>query len=545
MPAGKYVLNCCQKLSFVKFEKIKLVYWSFWPILLFFVFGGYYFVPKVTHQSHLEVIPESVDAVILVNPIALFSAYEQLLEDNPVALKEMESISESGAEIDPSIGVNPLKKVAIAHYEMSKDEQGFAVVVQLTNFKEFVKNANRRDNKPAPVDYKEGKYILLEKDDQIFFKKGNIGILYQAQTGGVNVMMAERIYKDFFENNSSLMDAESSFKAAVDSDSQFSYWSINTSNLAENFNPHFAAMNNLFNRKIVTMNLSEEGLNTNASMELIDETSIIVREEDEVELIGDECFRFAASVNPEVFSDFFDMVLSEDKRYMINNWTGGLCASINGFKDVELKKVNITPSSDPLYPFNYDTVGILSAGISNFAGKFEDQFSYPFFTIACELSDIEGLKEQIENDSTISQVGDYYSYVLEDYFIKKKISSGLFGKEIVLEPQRVYFYFVENSIVFSPELPEVDFVPQYATFHLVFSFPKLFETYQPKTMLDDIIIDQASQFNFGTYMVRFKEISNKHIYLEGNFNLTNTKNHFVGFPLLINRLGSLASLPLL
>lgn len=529
----------------MKFEKIKLLYWSFWPILLFFVFGGYYFVPEVTNQKQLEVIPESVDAVILVNPVALYSAYEKLLEDDPIALKEMEAISDAGAQIDPSIGVNPLKKAAIVHYKMSAEEQGFAVVVQLTNFKEFVKNANRRDNKPDAVDFKEGKYILVEKDDQVFLKKGNVGIMYQAQVGGVGVPLAEQLYVDFFENEKSLMDAEPSFMDAVNSSSQFSYWSINSSNIVENLDPQIAAINSLFNRKVLTMNLAENGLNTNAVMELVKENSIIVREEDNVELIGDECFRFAASVNPSDFSSFFDLVLSENKKYLINSWNGGVCASINGFKDVELKKVNITPSNDPLYPFNYDTVGVLSASISNFAGKFEDQFSYPFFTVACELSNIEGLKGEIEADSSISQVGDYYSYVLDDYFIKKKVPSGLFGNEIILEPQRIYFYFVDNSIVFSPELPEVDFVPEYATFHLEFSFPKFFETYAPKNMFDDIMISQASQFNFGTYKVEFKEIKDNHVYLEGNFNLTDTKNHFVGFPLLINRIGSLASLPLL
>lgn len=509
------------------------------------MFGGYYFVPKVTNQSHLEVIPEGVDAVILVNPIALYAAYEQLLEDNPIALQEMKSISEEGSDIDPSIGINPLKKVAIAHYAMTPEQQGFAVIVQLTNFQEFVKNANRRDNKPDPIDYQDGEYILVEKDDQVFFKKDNVGILYQAQVGGVSTTLAEQLYEDFFNAPSSLISTEESFAEAVNSDSQFSYWSVNTSMLMENLDPQVAAINNLFNRKTVTMNIAEEGLNTNASMELVNAESILVREEDHVELIDDECFRFAASVNPDDFSGFFDMVLAADKKYLIEDWNGGVCASINGFKDVELKKVNITPSNDPMYPFHYDTVGVLSAGISNFAGKFEDQFSYPYFTVACELSELEILKTKIDADTTISQVGDYYSYILEDFFVKEKIPSGLFGNEIVLKPQRIYFYFVDNSIVFSPELPEVDFVPQYATFDLLFSFPMFFDTYQPKNMFDDLIMEQVSQFNFGEYHVQFKEIKDGQVYLEGNFNLTETKNHFVGFPLLINRLGSLASLPLL
>lgn len=529
----------------MNFKKIKLLYWSFWPFFLLLLFGGYYFVPNVNDQDHLEVIPNGVDAVILVNPVSLFSAYEQLLEDNPIALQELKSISDDGTEIDPSIGIHPLKKVAIVHYVKTNEQQGFAVIVHLTNFNEFIKNINTRDNKPDAIDFKDGKYLLIEKDDQVFIKKNEIGIFYQAQKGGVTSNLAEELYHDFFQEEDKLINAEATFKEAVDSKSQISYWSVNSSNLAENLDPHIAAINNLFNRKTVTMNIAENGLNTNASMELVNEASIVVREEDHVELLGNECFRFAASVNPMDFSGFFDLVLSEDKKYLISSWDGGVCASINGFKDVELKKVSITPSDDPLYPFKYDTVGVLSAGVSSLAGQFENQFSYPFFTIACELSDIEELKKQIEDDSTIIQVSDYYSYVLDDYFVKKKIPSGLFGNEIVLEPQRVYFYFVDNSIVFSPELPEVDFKPQYATFHVEFSFPKFFETYQAKNLIDEVIMSTMSDFGLDTYKVQFKEIKNGTVYLEGNFNLENTTNHFVGFPLLMNEVGSLASLPLL
>lgn len=529
----------------LKFDKIRLLFWSFWPLYLLVILGGYYFFPKVNNQSHLETIPTSVDAVILVNPIALFSAYEKLLEDNPVALKEMESVRDAGDDIDPSIGINPLKKIAITHYQADEDRQGFLIVVHLTNFKEFVQNANSRDNKPESVDYKEGEYILIEKDDQIFLKKDKVGLLYQAHAGGVDDALVKHIYKDFFENEESLMKSESSFSEAVNSESQFAYWSMNSSKILGNIDPQMGAINDLFDNKNLVMNITKGGLQTNASLELIEESSIIVREESEVELLKGECFRFAASVSPTSFSSFFDLVLSDDKKYLIDSWNGGVCASINGFEDIELKKVSITPSNDPLYPFNYDTVGVLSAGISSFAGKFEGQFSYPYFTVACELEDISELQSLIDKDTTISQVGDYYSYVISDYFIEKKISSGLFGNEIVLEPQRIYFYFVDNSIVFSPELPDVDFVPQYATFDLQFSFPKFFDTYEPKTMIDDLVMSQLSDFNFGDYQLRFKEIKNGKVYLEGNFNLTDTENHFIGFPLLINRLGSLASLPLL
>lgn len=533
------------KATKVKFEKIKIVYWSFWPIFLGFLFGGYFLMPKLNDQSHLSVIPSNVDAVILLNPMAIFSAYEKLLEEDPIALSELQSEQGGGTEMEPRVGINPLKKVAIAHYQCDEQNEGFVVIVELTNFNQFVKTANQRDNKPDAVDYKEGKYILVDKDDQIFFKKGLVGLLYQAQKGQVSEDLAKQIFNDFYINEDKLISKEGSFVEAVNSTDQINYWSVNSAKVLENINPELSLINELFNRKLVHLNIAENGFNTNASLELTKMDAILERENEPLELIGNECFRFAASVNPKDFSNFFDLVLSEDKRYLVQDWTGGISASIGGFKDIELKKVHVTQSTDPLYPFNYDTVGVFSTGISNFASKLEGQFSYPFFNVACEVSQIKELKALINADSTISNVGEYYSYVLKDMFIEKKIPSGLFGNEIVLEPQRIFFYFVDNSIVFSPELPEHEFQPQYSTFEMLLSVPKFSETYVPKTMLDDIVISQLSDFDFGEYRLSFKEIKEGHLYMVGNFNLVNTSNHFVGFPLLIKKLGSIASLPLL
>lgn len=536
----------------MKFEKIKLLYWSFWPIFLGVLFGSYYIFPKVNTQGHLSCIPAQTDAVILINPLAFFTAYKDLLEDDPTALKELSSIGDDNSDVDPSIGINPLSKVAIAHYSVPNITEGFMVIVELTNFKEFVKNANRRDNKPEPVSYQDGEYILLEKDDQIFFKLGHTGLLYQAQQGGVNEEIVQSIYEDYFGEGAKLIDTEKSFSDAVIDEDQISYWSLNSIKIADDINPQLAVINQLFNHKHIQLNIEENGFNTDATLELAKENSIIVRQDNEIELLGNECFRFAASVDPSEFANFFDLVLTEDKKYLIEDWNGGISASVSDFKDIELRKIHLTPTMDPLYPFEYDTVGVMSTGILNFVSSFEGQFSYPFFTIACELENLQDLKSKIENDTSISEVGDYYSYVLNDYFIGQEIKDEHGVQRLALEPQRIYFYFVENSIVFCPELPDEQFVPQYATFYLKFSFPKFVDSYLNQDgkggllnfNVDQFIVEQLGTFGLGEYELKFKEVKDGKIYLEGLFNLTETANHYIGFPLLINKIGSLASIPL-
>lgn len=536
----------------VRFEKMKIVYWSFWPILALFVFGGYFLKPEEGTQDHLRVIPAQTDAVILIHPMAFFVAYEKLLEENPVALKDLYMMASKDEGMDVNLGINPLKKVGVAHYLQEKETEGFVMVVSLTNFKAFIEKVNRRDNKPPSVSYKDGEFLVLDKDDQIFVKKGSIGLLYHIQQGLATEGAAQTLYDDFFSGQESLVDVEPTFAEAVEDDDQISYWSLNAFKATESMNPQLALINELFNRKHIKFNIDKAGFLTQASLELIQEDAIIVREENDVSLKGNECFRFAASVNPNEFSHLLDIVLTPDKHYLIDQWTGGISASVDGFKDIQLKKLHLTPTQDPLYPFKYDTVGVLSTGFSNFVSSFEGQFKYPYFTVACEIDNIAALKEKIATDTSISQVGNYYSYIMEDLFIATEVSEGLLKTKTALEPQRVYFYFVDQSIVFCPELPEKDFTPEYATFYMKFSFPQFVNSYTQSGSgglagfrMDQIVVEQMGLFGLGAFELKFKGIDNGKILLDGLFNLENTENHFVGFPLLINQIGSLASIPFL
>jgi hypothetical protein len=302
-------------------------------------------------------------------------------------------------------------------------------------------------------------------------------------------------------------------------------------------------MSNLFDRKDVAVNLTEQGFEIDAALELQDESSIVDRvSQQELELLGTECFRFTASVNPSQFGNFFDLIIPEDKKFLINDWNGGISASIDGFRNISIKKIRKAEKDDlifkdSLYPFKTIEEDLVDIKIPLANGGLDDLFSYPFFNVACELTNVENVKKAIALDSTISNVGAYYSFVLPGYIIND-------GKE--KKKQRVYFYFTDNSMVFTPELPEKLFVPQYNNFGLLFKFDPFYENYEYKSMMGDFVLSQMQDFNFNSIAVHYVKSENGFVKLKGVFDLKDTENHLIGFPLLLKKISDMpfiSSLP--
>jgi hypothetical protein len=160
-------------------------------------------------------------------------------------------------------------------------------------------------------------------------------------------------------------------------------------------------------------------------------------------------------------------------------------------------------------------------------GGIDELFSYPYITVSCELSNVNEVKQMISSDSTISNVGAYYSFVLPNYIlIKDKIK----------QKQRVYFYFVDNSIVFCPELPKVDFVPQYNNFGMLFRFDPFFANYTTKGAADMYVMSVIEDFGFNGFALNYEKSENGFVELSGIFDLKDTDNHLIGFPLLLKKI---------
>ena len=529
----------------MKISGKKILIWSFWPILALFIFGSYFLIPKEENQEHLLLVPSNAEFVIIVNPLNLVKTYSKLLKENPVAFGEMEvDLDEEEMKFGKGLGFNPLKKMAIFQFtQESNNYNGIGLLAEVSDFEVFVETFNKRDNKEKPTIFKGGQYLLLPKDNEFFLFKDGVGVMVKSDFVDVSKVIAEQCFEDIFEAKTHLYNLEPTFEKQVNNPDQFSYWSKKGSNLMAVINPQLAVINNLFDRKEIKINLTENGFQMNAFLELMEENSIIPREyPDELVLQNTECFRFTASVNPEKFSNFFEVIIPEDKKYLVSNWNGGISASIDGFKNISIKKVTppkktVGSSPDSLYPFLELEEDLIKFELPIMGGGLDEIFSYPYFTIACELNDIEALKQQIESDSTISNIGAYYSFVLPGYTIKK---------DDVKQKQRVYFYFVDNSLVFCPDLPEKEFQPQYNNFGVLFDFDAFFSSYETKGMTDDFVMNMLEDFEFKGFELKYVTVANGFVQLDGIFQLKNTDNHLIGFPVLLKKIMSmpiLMSLP--
>lgn len=529
----------------MKLSAKKILQWTIWPILALVFFGTYFLLPNDESEKQLELIPTNASFVMIANPLVVFKTYSKMLEEDPSIFIDFEfELDNEEVESRVNDGINPFKKIAVYQFENpSINFKGFGILAVTPKFSSFVEFFNNRDNKDEPTSYKGGEYLILPKDDEFYLCKDGVGVRIIAQLSEINEEVVKQCFDDIFEAKTHLMDLESTYANQTASNNQLTYWSNTGNNIFKNLSPQLGLMSNLFDRKDIAINLTEKGFEIDAALELQDENSIVDREEpQELSLHGTECLRFTASVNPDQFDSFFDLIIPEDKKYLISDWNGGISASIDGFRNISIKKLKKTNENglvykDSLYPFKTVEEDLLDIKIPLANGGIDDLFSYPFFTVACELSNIENVKIAIDKDSTISNVGTYYSFILPGYVVSD-------GKE--KKPQRVYFYFVENSMVFSPELPEQQFIPQYNNFGMIFKFDPFYANYEYKSMMGDFILSQMEDFEFNGVQVHYVKTENGFVQLKGIFDLKNTSNHLVGFPLLLKKISDMpfvSSLP--
>jgi hypothetical protein len=529
----------------LKLSTKKILQWSIWPILALVFFGTYFLLPGEEDEKHLELIPSNTNFVVLANPLVVLKTYARMLEEDPSIFIDFE-LELDNEELDERVkdGINPLKKIAIYQFESSSNSfEGFGLLACTDNFDSFIKFFNKRDNKDAPTSFDSGKYLIVPKDEEFYLFKDGVAVRIIAKASVITEEIVKECFNDIFNAKTHLVDLEPTFKNQLSANDQLTYWSSAGNNIVEHFNPQLGVMSNLFDRKNVAINITPAGFEIDAMLELQDENSIVDRVEPvDLELLGTECFRFSASVNPSQFGNFFDLIIPEDKKYLITDWNGGISASIDGFRNISIKKIKKEGDpgitfKDSLYPFKTVEEDLIDIKIPLANGGIDDLFSYPYFTVACELKNIDNVKAAIDLDSTISNVGSYYSFILPGYVVNN-------GEE--KKQQRVYFYFTDNSMVFSPELPEQQFVPQYNNFGMLFKFDPFYENYEYKSMMGDFVLSQMEDFQFNGIAVEYVKTENGFVKLKGIFDLKNTDNHLIGFPLLLKKISDMpfiSSLP--
>lgn len=516
--------------------KKKLLLWSFWPILMLFAFGFYFLLPKSSENTHLKFVPENADFVVLLNPLEFVKSYVVLMEANPAVFDSLELGALKSEDKKPNLdlGFNLMSKIGVFRFFVENSDVPFlGLVVEVNNFNAFVEFLNPSDNKPQPVEYGNGKYLLLEKDAQIILLKDNVGVSIKSEFTKVNDEIAKQCFDEIFTKEKHLQDVDESFAEVLSQKDEIVIWTKKNNKFSESVNPYLTIISNLFDRKITKMNLTPAGFEVDVMLQASNEDAIIFKEQSEkVALQNTECFRVSASLNPKSFDSFFDVILPSEKKYLLTHWTGAISSSIESFKNVSVKRLEKQKNPDqiipnPNYPFQYEEKDLIDVKIPFAKGGIDEMFSYPYFNFAIELEDVAATKSLIDKDSSISKIGDYYSFVLKDYILVK-------NKE--KQFQRVYFYFVDNALVFTPDLPNSTFQPTFSNFDMVFRFDPFFDNYEHKGMMDGFVIDKVQGLGFNGFELHFVEYKEGYIYLHGVFDLKNTENHLIGFPMLLKKI---------
>ncbi len=516
--------------------KKKLLLWSFWPILMLFVFGFYFLLPQPSENKHLNYVPENADFVVFVNPLEFVKSYVELMEANPAVFDSLELgvLKEKDEKPNLDLGFNLMSKMGVFRFTLENSNVPFyGVVVEVTNFSSFVEFLNPRDNKPQPVEYSNGKYLLLAKDDQIILLKNNIGVSVKCEFTEVNDEVAKQCFDEIFTKEKHLQDVDESFADVLSQKDEIIIWTKKNNKFAESVNPYLAIISGLFDRKITKMNLTPAGFEVDVMLQASNEDAIIFKEQSEKVLLQNtECFRVSASLNPKSFDSFFDVILPTEKKYLLSYWTGAISSSIESFKNVSIKRLEKQANPDetkpnPNYPFQYVEKDLVDMKIPFAKGGIDEMFSYPYFNFAIELKDVAATKSLIEKDSSISKIGDYYSFVLKDYVLIKNSEKQF---------QRVFFYFTDNALVFTPDLPSSNFQPTFSNFDMVFRFDPFFENYEHKGMMDGFVIDKVQALGLNGFELHFEEYKDGFIHLHGVFDLKDTENHLIGFPMLLKKI---------
>ena len=121
--------------------KKKLLLWSFWPILMLFVFGFYFVLPKASENKHLNYIPENADLVVFVNPLEFVKSYVKLMEANPSVFDSLElgALKNNDDKPNLDLGFNLMSKMGVFRFTLvDTNIPLYGVIVELTNFSSFV-----------------------------------------------------------------------------------------------------------------------------------------------------------------------------------------------------------------------------------------------------------------------------------------------------------------------------------------------------------------------------------------------------------------------
>jgi hypothetical protein len=483
-------------------NKRNLIKWSFWPILVAIIIIGYTYISKEAVNKHLDFIPSNAKAVVILDSKYLANDYYKLLKFNPTKIDKVLSPSE-GEDIDELStelpGIVPLEKMAFYLYQdiETKDQQFFrCFIATLSDQSQFLKKMNGMREKAIVKEIEGGQVHFFKEDNKLVLIKDDIGLVIEPVNPAfkLNISIGKTHYMSVFSKEAiSLLEKSSSFSISSKQKNHVNIWSPNGEGFLKGFGGDMIGINKMFNSQSISVNLTDEDIETTVHLFLNEKDLIIEKSNEVIPLDEQELFRLSMSLNPEKFKDYFHTLLPSDKYFLADDWTGQVCTSVIGFRN------------EPVYKLKSDTIidNIkLDTLIKVDTIELSRLVNLPHFVLSIELKDAKIVGELLKIDSTISAKDGYYS---------SKIPN--------LINENVYIKISGNNLLLSSTPLGFKYEPVYSTFAFNMDIEGLISNYPPKDMLQALLIPTVNKFDFKSFEMYYDTMNDDYICLNGKMKL--------------------------
>lgn len=487
-------------------NKKNILRWSFWPIFILLLIVGYFIFTKKPDNSHLELIPKDVSAVVIVDSKKILNDYYQLLRYNPNEIDKVLPDGEGEFELPTELpGISPLNKVALYVYQdmETKDEQYFkSMIVSVDDKIAFLKTTNALKEKPTKKEHGNINVFHFKKDNKSLILSDNVGIVIEPLNPSfeMDIEIGQRHYEMVYGKDASrLNEASNSFADVLTTDKQMNIWVSSGEGVLQGMGGDQMGINKLFNSQSIWINLEQKGIETHALMYLNDKSLLVETETGEAELGEHELLKTSMSVNPEKFDEYFHNLLPADQTHITDSWTGKLCASIIGFRKKPVYQVITTYEFDEE---TFETYAVIDTV------ELSKRVNLPNFITSIEVEKPNEVLELIKNDSSIIQENGFWKLTVPN-----------------LLDEYIYLKVEESNLIVSSIPYKFEYNPTYKTFAFSMNIQRLITDYPPKDMLQAIVIPSLHKFEFKSFEMHHDGITDEYLILHGQLKMGEENVH--------------------
>ncbi len=503
----------------------------FWVGLLSLIFGFYFLLPKIDQSHNLELVPEDAEFVAVLDNISVARTFKKYIEENPMAFGDFMS-NKYGENALLKYGINPMQKiVSFSLKDHSTNDRTYILLVEVAKPSYLVHSILGR--KPANDITKKEVWSEFDADGRIVV--GGLGkialVMYLPNEVGSKESIDQFISK-ILKDDKKLVAVNADFKKMITQKEHFSFWVSGAYQTSINVSTHLSVFQSLFENVVISSTLQNEGVIFKGTLFESETKGLLPRENEALELQGKECFRLSASVNPHKFTNILEAFIPSNKKYLLSSWNGGVCVAVDRFEPVELKKKRVKIDTAGVEETYFVDLIETKIEVENVGFRLNELMSYPAFTIACEIDDVDAVKKLMKSDSSIKEKNGIYSFAIDSAYVQFE-KNGI----TVTEKQHIYFYFDKNSLVISPDYKQTNFNPVYTTFGCVFDMPALVACYTPRSFMDDFGMTIIEGFGIKGVSFNAVSVTDETVGIEGKFSLVDTtESHLIAIPRMLKKI---------